>query len=90
MQEHFPRRGPVTFTGLSFFSKIYLFIHERHRLREAETQAEGEAGSPQGAQCGTRSQIPGSQPELKAGAQPQSHPGVPLRDIMEGQELLLH
>ena len=31
-----------------FFLKI-LFIHER----EAETQAEGEAGSLRGAQCGT-------------------------------------
>ena len=29
---------------------------EREREREAETQAEGEAGSMQGAQCGTRSQ----------------------------------
>ena len=28
----------------------------RGTQREAETQAEGEAGSPQGAQCGTRSQ----------------------------------
>ena len=33
---------------------------------EAETQAEGEAGSMQG-----------SQPEPKADAQPLSHPGVP-------------
>ena len=32
-----------------------LFIHEREREREreAETQAEGEAGSSQGAHCGT-------------------------------------
>ena len=31
-----------------FLKKIfYLFIHDRHR--EAETQAEGEAGSPQGS-----------------------------------------
>ena len=29
---------------------------EREREREAETQAEGEAGSMQGAQCGTRFQ----------------------------------
>ena len=29
---------------------------EREREREAETQAEGEAGSMQGAHCGTRSQ----------------------------------
>ena len=28
---------------------------EREREREADTQAEGEAGSMQGAQCGTRS-----------------------------------
>ena len=27
--------------------RFYLFIHERHREREAETQAEGEAGSTQ-------------------------------------------
>ena len=33
-----------------FFIKI-LFIHERHT--EAETQAEGEADSMQGARCGT-------------------------------------
>ena len=45
--------------------------------REAETQAKGEAGSLHGAQCGTRSQDPGSRPELKADAQALSHPGVP-------------
>ena len=33
----------------SFFLRFYLFIHERHTEREAETQAEGEAGSMQGA-----------------------------------------
>ena len=32
---------------------IFLFIHERHRAREAETQAEGEAGPMQGALRGT-------------------------------------
>ena len=37
---------------MSFFKKI-LFIHERDREREAGTQAEGEAGSMQGTQCGT-------------------------------------
>ena len=36
-----------------FFKIIYLLIHERHPEREAETQAEGEADSMQGAQCGT-------------------------------------
>ena len=32
-----------------YFKKFYSFIHERHTEREAETQAEGEAGSMQGA-----------------------------------------
>ena len=34
---------------------MILFIHERHTEREAETLAEGEAGSMQGARCRTRS-----------------------------------
>ena len=35
------------------FFRFYVFvIHERHREREAETQAEGEAGSMQEAPCG--------------------------------------
>ena len=51
--------------NLDFFFKdfIYLFmrIHreEREREKEAETQAQGEAGSMQGARCGTQSQDPG-------------------------------
>ena len=49
----------------------------RNREREAETQAEGEAGSLWEAQCGLDSGTPGSRPELKADAQPLSHPGVP-------------
>ena len=35
------------------FFKDYLFIHERHTEKEAETQAEREAGSMQGARHGT-------------------------------------
>ena len=42
-----------------------------------EREAEGEAGSSQGARCGTRSQILGSLPELKADAQLLSHSGIP-------------
>ncbi|XP_072688588.1 ras-related protein Rab-23 isoform X1 [Canis lupus baileyi] len=45
---------------------------------EAETQAEGEAGSSQGAGCRTRFRIPGSGPEPKADAQSLSHPDVPM------------
>ena len=60
----------------------------RDTEREAETQTEGEAGSLQGARCGTRSQDLGSHPGLTADAQPLSHPGIPemetfkrLRDL---------
>ena len=61
-----------------FFLNI-LFIHERHREREreAETQAEGEAGSMQGAWCGTRSRDPGVTPWAEGGTKPLSHPGCP-------------
>ena len=48
----------------------------RNREREAKTQAEGEAGSLWGDQCGTRSQDHDLSP--KADAQLWSHPGVPL------------
>ena len=62
-----------------FFKFIYLFMRDI----EAETQAEGEAGSLQGARCGTGSWIMGSRPEPKGGAQPLSHPGVPQHNIFE-------
>ena len=42
---------------MDFLTKI-LFIHESHTEREAETQAEGEAGSLQEAWPGTRSRDP--------------------------------
>ena len=49
----------------------------RDTQREAETQAEGEAGSMQGARyVGLDPRTPGSRPERKADAQPLSHPGV--------------
>ena len=41
---------------LLFFSfKDFIYLFMRDTQREAETQAEGEAGSLQGAQCRTRS-----------------------------------
>ena len=49
----------------------------RDTQREAETQAEGEAGSMQEAQHGTQSQTPGSCHEPKADAKLLSHQGVP-------------
>ena len=50
----------------------------RDTQREAETQAEGETGSPQEARCGTLSLELGSHPEPKADAQPPSHQGAPI------------
>ena len=44
---------------LFFLKKDFIYLFMRDREREAETQAEGEAGSTQGARCGTRSPDPG-------------------------------
>ena len=49
----------------------------RDTQRQADTQAEGEAGSLQGLDVGLDPRTPGSRPEPKADAQPLSHPGVP-------------
>ena len=58
-------------------------MRDTEKEREAETQAEGEAGSMQGAQCGTQSWDSRSCPGPKAGTQPLSHPSFPeLEDIM--------
>ena len=56
-------KGRFYFLFLFFTDFIYL-IHETQRKKEAETQAEGEAGSTQGARCGT----PYQDPRMKAGA----------------------
>ena len=42
-----------------FFLKGFIYLFKRDTEREAETWAEGEAGSLRGARCGTRSQDPG-------------------------------
>ena len=71
-----------------FFLSFYLFI--RDTQREAETQAEGEVGSPQGAQCGS---ILGpwdhdlSQRCLDA--QPLSHPVAPDPLLFYINELII-
>ena len=54
-------------------------MRDTDREREAETQAEGEAGSTQGAQHGTRSWVSRIMPWAKGGAKLLSHPGIPLR-----------
>ena len=48
------------------------------REREAETQAEGEAGSMhREPDVGFDRRSPGSRPGPKAGAKPLHHPGIP-------------
>ena len=53
---------------------IYLFIHETHGEREAETQAEGEAGSMREPEVGFNPGSPGSHPGLKAVLSHLGHP----------------
>ena len=52
-------RGRRSFLGKGGLSLVFLFnFFVRDTEREAETQAEGGAGSMQGARCGTRSWDP--------------------------------
>ena len=51
----------------------------RERERGAKTQAEGEAGSMQGAGPGSRSRDSGVTPWAEGGAKPLSHLGGPKR-----------
>ena len=69
----------LDFLFFFFFKDYFLFVRdtEREREREAETQAEGEAGSMQGAQCGTRSQVSRITPWAEGVAKLLSHQGCP-------------
>ena len=62
-----------------FFFKdfIYLFMRNTEWEREAETQAEGEAGSMQGAWSGTRYWVSRIRPWAEGCAKPLSHQGCP-------------
>ena len=66
---------------LYFLRFIGLFMRDTEK--EAETQAEGEAGSMLGARCGTRSQDSRISPGPKAGAKPLSHPGIPKTHYLD-------
>ena len=56
----------------------------RDTQREAETQAEGEAGSMhREPDVGFNPGSPGSRPGPKAGAKPLRHPGIPKRIFEE-------
>ena len=52
------------------------------RDREAETQAEGEAGSMQGAWRGTRSRVSRIMSGAEGGTKPLSHWGCPVLQIL--------
>ena len=65
------------------FERLYLFIHERYRRREAETKAEGEAGSVQGARCETPSRVSRITPEAAGGAKPLHHQGCPILSVID-------
>ena len=51
--------------------------------REAETQAEGEAGSMQEAQCGTPSQVSRITPWAEGGAKPLGQWGCPFSILVK-------
>ena len=53
-------------------------MRETHTQRGAETQAEGEAGSMQGAPRGTRSRDSRIMPWAEGRTKTLSHPGCPL------------
>ena len=54
-----------------------------HTHTEAETQAEGEAGSMQGAPPGTRSRVSRTRPWAEGGAKPLSRPGCPHHHLLK-------
>ena len=58
-------------------------MRDREREGEAETQAEGEAGSMQEHDVRLDPGTPGSRPGPKAGAKPLSHPGIPHEIILK-------
>ena len=53
--------------------------------REAETQAEGEADSKQGARCWTQSLVPRIRPWAEGSAKLLSRPGCPKKKLKIGQ-----
>ena len=54
------------------------------RTREAETWAEGEAGSMLGTRLGTQSWVSRITPWAKGGAKPLSHQGCPKMSLLDG------
>ena len=61
----------------NFLKRFYLFIHERHTERQRHRQREKQSSCRE-TDAGLDPWSPGSGPGPKAGAQPLSHPGIPL------------
>ena len=57
----------------TLFKKFYLL------MRDTEREAEGEAGSTQGARRGTRTRVSRIRPQAEGGATPLSHPSCPCQ-----------
>ena len=74
--------GQVGFVEVMTFFFFKDFIYLFTRGREAETQAEGEAGSTQGALHGTRSRASRTRPWAEGSAKPLSHPGCPTAHVL--------
>ena len=55
--------------------------------RERKTQAEGEAGSMQGARCGTRFWVSRIIPQAEGDAKPLGHWGYPVLNIFKGSSV---
>ena len=66
---------------LDFFFKVFISLFMRHRERPRHRQSEEQAPCRE-PNAGLDPGTPGSHPGLKAGAQPLSHPGVPLLGIL--------
>ena len=72
----------ITRKKFLFFLNFYLFMIVTQREREAETQAEGEAGSMnREPDVGFDPGSPGSRPGPKADAKPLRHPGIPRKNF---------
>ena len=61
--------------NIIYFFKDFIYLFMRDTEREAEAQAEGEAGSTQVSQRGTRFWVSRIMPWAEGGAKPLSHPG---------------
>ena len=69
--QYYPKQSQI------FKKNLFMIVTQRER--EAETQAEGEAGSMhREPDVGFDPGSPGSCPGPKAGAKPLCHPGIPI------------